>query len=305
VLESADVEQASSQSSDAVSSWPGPANRGRSRLRRGRRATANPPTSLGYGADRLLGDRVPCACFKLPHRHLGIVGLGGYLQAGRLRELSAKAPRGPQSIYIGRHLRSPYEARCGRNATPQHGLAPRRALAQPLSRADPAASATLTDGHPGTASSFRVSSIDPSTCPALAELGRAGFGEVELHLHHDRGRRPDQAKARHSALNLRRFARARASVRARPNGQTCAYGFQFTAIGAWQTAVTTVAGAASISELRVLVRGPAATPISHSVRARRGRNQTSFNQIYWPTGDPRERRATSAVWRARVGRVMG
>ena len=73
-------------------------------------------------------------------------------------------------------------------------------------------SATATAGRPGTRSSTRSSSTSPTTSTPLAGLCRRGFGEVEVHLHHD----DDTAENLRAPLLAFKEILARAPWSARP-----------------------------------------------------------------------------------------
>ena len=118
---------------------------------------------------------------KLRDKHLD-KWLGGYARhswrararAAARRRAAPSAVRALRSLRaaVGRRRRG---ARAARASTPGASAIRRWR----------ATSATPTAARRATASSSPASSIAPHFLDALAELARGGFGEVEVHLHHD------------------------------------------------------------------------------------------------------------------------
>ncbi len=138
----------------------------------------------------------------------------------------------------------------------------------------------------------------PQFLEPLAQLARAGFGEVEIHLHHDADtaetleaklRETISSFARHGHLARDREGRPRyafihgnwALANARPDGRWCGVD----------------------EELPLLFRTgcyadftfPAAPDLSQP---------NIVNRIYWPTGDLSAKRCYESGMSARVGQVM-
>jgi hypothetical protein len=133
---------------------------------------------------------------------------------------------------------------------------------------------------------------------ALGRLSRAGFGEVELHLHHDGD---DAAKL---ALDIRSYLRAYAEhglLSRDPDGRL-RYGFIH---GNWCLANSRPDGkyCGVDSELGVLFDTGCYADFTFP-SAPDETQPDIVNQIYWPTGDLRHARSHETGVRARVGQVM-
>ena len=87
-----------------------------------------------------------------------------------------------------------------------------------------AAFATATGGRPRHTFFFPIEEYDPEHLDALAELCRAGFGEVEIHLHHDNDTAENLRKTLLEAKELL-AAPPRPAARATAGPAELAYGF--------------------------------------------------------------------------------
>jgi hypothetical protein len=134
---------------------------------------------------------------------------------------------------------------------------------------------------------------------ALGRLSRAGFAEVELHLHHDGD---DASKLAHDIRSyLHAYAEHGVLCRDRKNGRL-RYGFIH---GNWCLANSRrdrrYCGVDS--ELSVLFDTGCYADFTFP-SAPDETQPGIVNQIYWPTGDPRHARAHEKGVRARVGEAM-
>lgn len=133
---------------------------------------------------------------------------------------------------------------------------------------------------------------------ALARLSRAGFGEVELHLHHDGD---DASKLEH---DIRAYLKAYAEhgLLSRDADGRLRYGFIH---GNWCLANSRRDGkyCGVDSELDVLF--DTGCYADFTFPSAPDETQPSIvNQIYWPMGDRRRARSHERGLRARVGQVM-
>jgi hypothetical protein len=138
----------------------------------------------------------------------------------------------------------------------------------------------------------------PGYLDSLATIARAGLGEVELHLHHD----GDDAPKLSSDIRayLTRYAEHGHLSRDR-NGRL-RYGFIH---GNWCLANSRTDGrwCGVDSELDVLFETGCYADFTFP-SAPDETQHSLVNQIYWPAGDPRRKRAHELGVRARVGAVM-
>lgn len=135
----------------------------------------------------------------------------------------------------------------------------------------------------------------PAYLESLANLARAGFGEVELHLHHD------DDSAANLSNDIRSYTRAYASHGhlSRDRAGRARYGFIH---GNWCLANSRHDGkyCGVDSELRVLFDTGCYADFTFP-SAPDETQPGIVNQIYWPTGDPSSAKAHESGTRARVG----
>lgn len=133
---------------------------------------------------------------------------------------------------------------------------------------------------------------------ALGRLARAGLGEVELHLHHD----GDDALKLERDIRSYLQAYAQHGHLARDADGRLRYGFIH---GNWCLANSRRDGkyCGVDSELGVLFDTGCYADFTFP-SAPDETQPGIVNQIYWPTGDPRQARAHENGVRARVGQVM-
>jgi hypothetical protein len=139
----------------------------------------------------------------------------------------------------------------------------------------------------------------PHFLDALGTLARAGYGEVEVHLHHD----GDDAQT--LAHDLERYISAYAQhghLTRAPDGRP-RYAFIH---GNWSLANCRPDGryCGVDSELSVLFETGCYADFTFP-SAPDATQPNIVNQIYWPLGDPHRARAHERGLRARVGTVMG
>ena len=152
----------------------------------------------------------------------------------------------------------------------------------------PASSATPTAGRRATRFFFPGEQYEPALPRRARRRSRAaGFGEVELHLHHD-GDTAETLRRTHRRVP-RHASRSTATSRATATGG-CATRSS-TATGASPTRAATAAGAASTTSCRCCSR-PAATPTSRSRRRPTSASPTSSTRS---TGRRRSRAAARAT----------
>lgn len=229
---------------------------------------------------------------KLPHRNVHR-WLPGYLQAS-LRNLALPRHAGPTHLLVA--LCDHYEPLWG-NATAEHGRerverwrSKYPQLVRGLSDADGRAP-RHTFFFPGE--QYRPEYLEP-----LAELARAGFGEVEVHLHHDGD---DAAKLTHDMLGYLR-AYADHGHLSRDRDGRLRYAFIH---GNWCLANSRSDGrwCGVDDELRVLFETGCYADFTFP-SAPDETQPNIVNQIYWPNGDPKRARSHETGTRARVGATM-
>lgn len=145
---------------------------------------------------------------------------------------------------------------------------------------------------------FPGEQYDPYFLDALGTLARGGYGEVEVHLHHDGDH------ARKLAADLERYTRTYAEhghLTRGPDGRP-RYAFIH---GNWCLANCRPDGryCGVDSELSVLFETGCYADFTFP-SAPDATQPNIVNQIYWPTGDPERARAHERGVRARVGTVM-
>jgi hypothetical protein len=229
---------------------------------------------------------------KFPHRNLHR-WLGGYALAS-LRKRNTAPANGPRHLLVA--VCDHYEPLWGdaslergaervqrwRNRYPE--------LARDLRDAD-GRPPRHTFFFPGE--QYQFDYLEP-----LAELARAGFGEVELHLHHD----GDDAKKLERDLAGYLEAYAQHGHLSRDRDGRLRYGFIH---GNWCLANSRSDGrwCGVDSELRVLFETGCYADFTFP-SAPDETQHGLVNQIYWPSGDPSLARSHETGVRARVGQVM-
>ncbi len=154
------------------------------------------------------------------------------------------------------------------------------------------------DGRPPQHSFFFPGEeYTPGFLDSLAGLARAGFGEVELHLHHD-GDTRDQLRAK-IADYLRIFA-SHGHLSRDPDGRI-RYGFIH---GNWALANARADGrqCGVDDELPLLFETGCYADFTFPAAPDEAQPDI-VNQIYWPTGDLTRARCYEGGERARVGQV--
>jgi hypothetical protein len=140
---------------------------------------------------------------------------------------------------------------------------------------------------------YRPQFLDP-----LAELARAGFGEVEVHLHHDGDTAESlEAQLRETIANFTRHGHLARDPDGRPR-----YAFIH---GNWALANARADGrwCGVDEELPLLFRTGCYADFTFPA-APDPSQPNIVNRIYWPTGDLRAKRCYESGSRARVGEVM-
>lgn len=182
------------------------------------------------------------------------------------------------------------------NATRAAGDARVRAWAEGYPRL--AADFRDADGRPPRHSFFFPGEqYQPEWLDALAELGRGGFGEVELHLHHD-GDTAERLRAdldRYLEIFVRHGHLTRVGGRPR-------YAFIH---GNWCLANARADGRYCGVDDELPLLFDSGCYADFTFPACPDESQPNIvNQIYWPVGDLARRRAYEQGVRARVGTVM-
>lgn len=229
---------------------------------------------------------------SIPHRNMHR-WLLGYLESN-LRRLRAPSHDGPTHLLVA--VCDHYEPLWG-NATQEKGRerVERWRVDYPLL----VRGLRDADGHPPRHSFFFPGEqYQPEYLEALAELARAGLGEVEVHLHHDGD---DAAKL---TRDLRDYLRAYAEhghLSRDPDGRL-RYAFIH---GNWCLANSRRDGrwCGVDSELAVLFETGCYADFTFP-SAPDETQPNLVNQIYWPLGDPKQARAHESGARARVGQTM-
>ena len=229
---------------------------------------------------------------NFPHRNLHR-WLGGYAQA-TLQNLSAGHTDGPKHLLVA--TCDHYEPLWG-DATPEHGF---RRVERWLTRyPELVRGLTDADGRPPQHSFFFPGEqYRPEYLAALAELGRAGLGEVELHLHHD----ADDAErlTRDILRYLQLFAEH--GHLSRGDAGRLRYGFIH---GNWCLANSRRDGRWCGVDAELSVLWDTGCYADFTFPSAPDETQPNIvNQLYWPTGDPQRARAHERGVRARVGQVM-
>jgi hypothetical protein len=181
----------------------------------------------------------------------------------------------------------------------------------PMERARARVHAWL-EGYPAVADRFRDSTgrsprhsffypgeqYRPELLDPLTDLARRGYGEVELHLHHD----GDTAET--VAADIHRYLRELADHGhlARDHGGRLRFAFIH---GNWCLANARSDGRYCGVDSEVALLWDAGCYADFTFPAAPNESQPPIvNQIYWPVGDLARRRAHDTGSRARVGEVM-
>jgi hypothetical protein len=138
----------------------------------------------------------------------------------------------------------------------------------------------------------------PQFLEPLAELARAGFGEVEIHLHHDGDTAETlEAQLRDTITNFTRHGHLARDPDGRPR-----YAFIH---GNWALANARPDGRWCGVDAEVPLLFRTGCYADFTVPAAPDASQPNIvNRIYWPTGDLNARRCYESGTRARVGSVM-
>jgi hypothetical protein len=228
----------------------------------------------------------------LPHRNAHR-WLPGYVQAS-LRNLAVPRHAGPRHLLVA--VCDHYEPLWG-NATVERG---RERVERWRSRYPQLVHGLRdADGRaPRHTFFFPGEQYRPEYLGALAELARAGLGEVEVHLHHDGD---DASKLTHDLLDYLR-AYAEHGHLSRDRDGRLRYAFIH---GNWCLANSRRDGrwCGVDSELGVLFDTGCYADFTFP-SAPDETQPNIVNQIYWPNGDPRRARSHETGTRARVGATM-
>ena len=138
----------------------------------------------------------------------------------------------------------------------------------------------------------------PQFLEPLAELARAGFGEVEIHLHHDGDTAATlEAQLRETIANFARHGHLSRGSDDRPR-----YAFIH---GNWALANARPDGRwCGVDEELPLLFGTGCYADFTFPAAPDASQPNIVNRIYWPTGDLSAKRCYESGTRARVGQVM-
>jgi hypothetical protein len=225
------------------------------------------------------------------HKHLHR-WLGGYARA-TLRRVTAPRHDGPRHLLLA--ICDHYEPLWG-HASAERGAA--RVERWRVGYPEVARNVRDADGRPPRHTFFFPGEqYHPGYLDALGQLTRGGFGEVEVHLHHD----SDDAQKLSS--DLRRYLAAYAEhghLSRDPSGRL-RYAFIH---GNWCLANSRRDGryCGVDSELDVLFETGCYADFTFP-SAPDETQHNIVNQIYWPTGDPTRARAHESGERARVGQT--
>ena len=229
---------------------------------------------------------------SIPHRNIHR-WLLGYLEAN-LRQRRAPRHDGPTHLLVA--VCEHYEPLWG-NATTEKGRA--RVERWRVEYPQLVRGLRDADGRPPRHSFFFPGEqYQPEYLEALAELARAGLGEVEVHLHHDGDDAPKltrdlrdylRAYAEHGHLSRDRDGRLRYAF---IHGNWCLANSRRD--GRW---------CGVDSELGVLFETGCYADFTFP-SAPDETQPNLVNQIYWPLGDPQQARAHETGVRARVGHTM-
>jgi hypothetical protein len=219
--------------------------------------------------------------------------LGGYARA-TLHRLTRARVVGPRHLLLG--VCDHYEPLWGHASDARGAERVERWL---VGYPDFARTLRDADGYPPRHTFFFPGEqYRPAYLDGLAQLTRAGFGEVELHLHHDGD---DAAKL---SRDLKRYLEAYAQHGhlSRDEHGRLRYAFIH---GNWCLANSRRDGryCGVDSELRVLFETGCYADFTFP-SAPDETQPNIVNQIYWPAGDPERARAHESGVRARVGHTM-
>ena len=155
------------------------------------------------------------------------------------------------------------------------------------------------DGRPPRHSFFFPGEeYEPSYLEALARLARSGYGEVELHLHHDAD---DAASLRRTIAEYLRLFAGHGHLARDPDGRP-RYAFIH---GNWALANSRADGRHCGVDAEIPLLWDTGCYADFTFPAAPNECQPNVvNQIYWPTGEIGRRRAYEQGERARVGTVQ-
>ena len=155
------------------------------------------------------------------------------------------------------------------------------------------------DGHhPKHSFFFPGEQYIPRWMDALAKLTKGGFGEVELHLHHDH----DTAETLAAKIELYKARFTQHGLFSRGRDGKARYAFIH---GNWCLAIARRDGRNCGVDDELVVLHRTGCYADFTFAAAPDESQPRFvNQIYWPTGDLSQKRAYENGEPARVGRVM-
>jgi hypothetical protein len=219
--------------------------------------------------------------------HTWMAGYAGHLARRALR----RRPEGTRHLLFA--ICDHYEPLWHR-ASPAQGRERVRAWAEGY----PAAFGRFRDGDgrpPRHSFFFPGEEYAPEYLDPLAELTRAGFGEVEVHLHHD----GDTEETLRQRLDEAIASYTRHGLVSRDSGGRPRWAFIH---GNWCLANSRRDGrwCGVDAELRVLLE--AGCYADYTFPSAPDETQPNIvNQIYWPAGDLSRRRAHASGTRARVG----
>jgi hypothetical protein len=216
--------------------------------------------------------------------------IGGYVRA-TLRRLTAPRHDGPRHLLLA--ICDHYEPLWG-HASDARGA--QRVERWRVTYPEAAKNVRDADGRPPRHTFFFPGEqYRPEYLDALAQLTRGGFGEVELHLHHDGD---DAQKLTGDLLRYIGAYAEHGHLSRDPSGRI-RYAFIH---GNWCLANSRRDGryCGVDSELGVLFETGCYADFTFP-SAPDETQPNIVNQIYWPTGDPRRARAHELGERARVG----
>ena len=218
--------------------------------------------------------------------------LGGWIRQ-RTRDAFAPRPQGPRHLLF---------ALCDH-------FEPKRGDAPPLQAAERIRAWEV--GYPELARRFRDADgcsprhsffypgeeYDPSYLEALARLARGGYGEVELHLHHDAD---DEGNLRRTLAEYLRLYAQHGHLARDPDGRP-RYAFIH---GNWALANSRADGRGCGVDAEIPLLWDTGCYADFTFPSAPVDTQPNVvNQIYWPVGDLGRRRAYEQAERARVGTV--
>jgi hypothetical protein len=229
---------------------------------------------------------------SIPHRNIHR-WLPGYVDAS-FRQLSKARPAGPTHLLVA--VCDHYEPLWG-NASVERGAA--RVERWRTRYPELVRGLRDADGRPPRHTFFFPGEqYRPEYLQALAELARAGLGEVEVHLHHDGD---DAEKLTRDMYGFLR-AYAQHGHLSRDGDGRLRYAFIH---GNWCLANSRRDGRWCGVDAELSVLFDTGCYADFTFPSAPDETQPSLvNQIYWPLGDPKSARAHETGERARVGQAM-